>query len=150
MKTEDYLTEISRQEKQFDALYRHAGALFGLGDCAMWVMYFLASTDEVLSQQDLIGKMMFPKQTINSAVTALSDKGFIELNMIPGTRNRKSVSLTKTGRKMADRTVGRIFKAECRAVDAMGGKRMLQYIKLYREFFSCLKSEFVREGLCDE
>ena len=52
MKTEDYLTKISKQEKQFDALYRNAGAMFALPDCAMWVLYFLSSTEDELSQQD--------------------------------------------------------------------------------------------------
>jgi len=67
MKTEEYLMNIAKQEKQFDALYRNAGTLFGLPDCAMWILYFLSTSEDELSQQDLIEKMMFPKQTINSA-----------------------------------------------------------------------------------
>lgn len=65
--TEEYLTEIGTQEKQFDALYRGAASLFGLPDCSMWVLYYLVSAEGDISQQDLIEKMMFPKQTINSA-----------------------------------------------------------------------------------
>ena len=149
MKTEEYLMNIGRQEKQFDALYRNAGALFGLPDCAMWVLYFLSSSEQELSQQDLIEKMMFPKQTINSAVTGLSKKGIVELTMIPGTRNRKKITLTEEGKKLAESTVDRLFQAECRAVEQMGTERMTAYMELYQDFFTCLRQEFQKDGLID-
>ncbi len=69
MKTDEYLMHIPCQEKKFDALYRSIGAIWGLPDCAMWILYYLSLSEDGLSQQDLIEKMMFPKQTINSAVT---------------------------------------------------------------------------------
>ena len=147
MKTEDYLMNIGRQEKQFDALYRNAGALFGLPDCAMWVLYFLSSSEQELSQQDLIEKMMFPKQTINSSVTGLSKKGIVELTMIPGTRNRKKIALTEAGKVLAANTVDRLFHAECRAAEQMGAERMTAYMELYHDFFTCLQQEFQKDGL---
>ena len=149
MKTEEHLMNIGRQEKQFDALYRNAGALFGLPDCAMWVLYFLSSSEQELSQQDLIEKMMFPKQTINSAVTGLSKKGIVELTMIPGTRNRKKITLTEEGKELAEHTVDRLFQAECRAVEQMGAERMTAYMELYHDFFTCLQQEFQKDGLID-
>lgn len=149
MKTGEYLMSIGNQEKQFDALYRNVGTLFGLPDCAMWILYFLSSSEQELSQQDLIGKMMFPKQTINSAVTGLAKKGLVELCMIPGTRNRKKVMLTETGKALAENTVHRLFQAECRAVEQMGAERMTTFMELYRDFFTCLQQEFQKDGLID-
>ena len=149
MKTEEYLMNIARQEKQFDALYRNAGSLFGLPDCAMWILYFLSTSEDELSQQDLIEKMMFPKQTINSAVAGLAKRGLIELAMIPGTRNRKKITLTEAGNEMANNTVSRMYQAECRAVEQMGVERMTQDIELYRDFFSCLQKKFQKDGLID-
>ena len=150
MKTGDYLTEIGKQEKQFDALYRNAGALFGLPDCAMWVLYFLSSTEDELSQQDLIEKMMFPKQTVNSAVVTLAKKGLLELSSIPGTRNKKKLALTEAGKNLADNTVVRMRKAECSAVEEMGKDRMGLFAELYREFFDYLNTAFQKEGLAHE
>ncbi len=149
MKTEEYLMNIAGQEKQFDALYRNAGFLFGLPDCSMWVLYFLSVSDQELSQQDLIEKMMFPKQTINSAVTGLSKKGIVELTMIPGTRNKKKITLTDAGKELAENTVNRLFRAECRAAEQMGEERMTAYTELYHDFFRCLQQEFQKEGLID-
>ena len=149
MKTEEYLMNIAGQEKQFDALYRSAGALFGLPDCAMWILYFLSSSEQELSQQDLIEKMMFPKQTINTAVAGLAKKGLVELSMIPGTRNRKKITLTAEGKRLAKDTVDRMFQAECRAVEQMGTERMDAFMELYHDFFACLQQEFQKDGLID-
>ena len=55
----------------------------------MWALYYLQNAEEQLSQQDLIELMLFPKQTINSAVSALVKKGYVTLEMIPNTKNRK-------------------------------------------------------------
>ena len=147
--TETYecLMSIGAQEKMFDALYRSLGASFDLPDCAMWVLYYLSSSKSELSQQELVEKMMFPKQTINSAVTGLTKKGLVKLVVISGTRNKKRIVLTDDGRELADKTVARLFKAECRAVEQMGPQRMAAFMELYHEFFLCLQEEFRKDGL---
>ncbi|MDY3212501.1 MarR family winged helix-turn-helix transcriptional regulator [Pyramidobacter sp.] len=147
--TKDYLTRIAMQEKQFDALYRETSTKFDLPDCAMWVLYFLVSSDGPITQQDLIEKMMFPKQTINSAVMKLSKEGLVQLQIIPGTRNRTTIFLTDTGAKLAQATVERMRHAELRAVEAMGAERMEQFVSLHNSFYSHLQRAFQDEGLTD-
>lgn len=147
MSTKECLATIAGQEKQYDALYRNAGAVFGFSDCAMWVLYYLKITEEEISQQDLIEKMMFPKQTINSAVSVLAGKDLVELSMIPGTRNKKKITLTTEGAEIARNTVGKMYQAECRAVEQMGAERMKQFMELYRDFYDHLYTEFVKEGI---
>ncbi|MBR5427344.1 MAG: MarR family transcriptional regulator [Clostridia bacterium] len=150
MKNKEYLSQLATQEKQYAALYRAVGGKFGLPDCTMWALYYLVSSDEPLTQQDLIEKMMFPKQTINSAIMNLVKSGDVELQIVPGTRNRKTILLTEAGTKLANDTVKRMYEAELRAVEAMGTEKMEQFNNLYSEFFSALQSEFAKEGLADE
>ena len=145
-----YLARTAAQEKQFDALYRQAGAAFALPDCAMWVLYYLSSAAEGLTQQDLIETMLFPKQTINSAVMKLAKQGLLELLLVPGTRNRKTIRLTEAGTALAERTVDRMYRAELRAAEAMGEARMRQFGELYAAFYTALRDEFRKEGLSDE
>ena len=150
MAKKEYLSQIAAQEKQYAALYRAVGSKFGLSDCTMWTLYYLVSSEEPLTQQDLIEKMMFPKQTINSAIMNLVKSGHVELQIVSGARNRKTILLTEAGRKLADDTVKRMYQAELRAVEDMGEKRMERFRELYAEFFSALQSEFAKEGLVDE
>ena len=142
-----YLSEISSQEKRFAALYRQAAAGFDLSECAMWVLYFLITADEPLTQQDLIERMQFPKQTINSAVSGLAQKGSVELQMIPGTRNRKNILLTSSGAELAGGTVRRMRAAEECAAKKLGAEKMARYIALHEEFLGALREEFGKEGI---
>ncbi len=144
------LAEIAKQEKQFHALYRNVGATFGLPDCAMWVLYYLAISKEVITQQKLTELMMFPKQTINSAVTNLANKEYVELQVIAGTRNKKKIVLTPSGTKLSQRTVSRMYDAECRAASTLGAEKMSEFLKLYSMFYESLNNEFRKEGLVDE
>ena len=142
-----YLSQIVAQKKQFDALYREAGIRFGMSDCTMWVLYFLISSDELITQQDLIEKMLFPKQTINSAVVKLEKEGYVNLHTIPTAGNRKIIMLTQKGRDLTNETVRRLLRAELLAVNNMGSERIYKFIKLYTELFEALKEEFEKEEL---
>ena len=144
------LAEIAKQEKQFHALYRNVGAAFGLPDCAMWVLYYLTVSKEDITQQKLTELMMFPKQTINSAVNNLVDKKYVELRVIAGTRNKKKITLTPSGSKLAQQTVSRMYDAECRAASALGVVKMLEFLELYSMFYESLSDEFRKEGLINE
>ena len=145
MENKEYLAVLAGCEKKYDSLYRGAAAAFGLSDCSMWVLYYLQSAEELLSQQDLIGLMLFPKQTINSAVSGLAKKGYVTLEMIPNTKNRKRILLTDSGRAFAKKTVLRMIQAEERAVSEMSD--IERFVALYAEFFAYLHDEFEREGL---
>ena len=147
---EKALIEVSKQEKQFDALYRNVTNSFGFPDCTMWVLYFIASAREDITQQKLIDMMMFPKQTINSAVKGLVQKGYVALEVIPGTRNKKKIILTKDGVKAVEDTVLRLRKAELAAVKKFGEEKMANYIELYTEFYNVMKEEFEKAGILDE
>ena len=102
-----------------------------------------------LISEELQELMMFPKQTINSAVTGLVKRGYIELEMIPGTRNRKKIILTKSGKAFAEGNVGKMIAAETRAISDMGEKKMKQYIRLHDEYFALLEEKFEKEGLIE-
>ena len=149
-KTRQYILDMSMQENRFGALYRYLAASFGISACGMWVLYYLFIAEDDISQQELMQLMMFPKQTINSAVTGLVKKGYVELEMIPGTRNRKKIILTKAGRSFAKDTVCRLQSAESRALGQMGDKKMKQYIALHDEYLALLTEEFSEEGLISD
>ena len=104
-------------------------------------------SDEPLSQQDLIEKMMFPKQTINSAVKNMAKAGLVELEMIPGTRNKKKILLTQNGEDVVNRSVRRMRNAEEMAVKELGKRKMQQYTKLYEEFYDALERNFKEDDI---
>ena len=80
----------------------------------------------------------------------LAKDGFLELRIIPGMRNRKTIQLTDAGKNLANNTVVRLLNAELRAVEAMGDNRMEQFISLYTELSNAMREEFAGEGLFDK
>ena len=146
-KAKDYLSAMNAQEKRFGALYRQAALTFGLSECAMWVLYFIISADEPLTQQELTERIMFPKQTINSAVSNLAQKGFLELQVMPEMRSRKQIVLTPEGEELARSTVKKMRMAEERAVKTLGQEKMEQYIALHDEFLAQLQMRFEKKGI---
>jgi DNA-binding MarR family transcriptional regulator len=146
-KAKDYLSAMNAQEKRFGALYRQAAATFGLSECAMWVLYFLISSDEPLTQQELTERMMFPKQTINSAVMSLAQKDYLELRTVPEKRSTKQVVLSPEGEELALNTVKKMRTAEERAVKALGQEKIEQFIALHDEFLEQICTELERMNI---
>ena len=91
----------------------------------MWVLYFLVCADKPLTQQELTEQMMFPKQTINSAVANLAQKGYLELRTIPEMRSSKHLVLSPEGEVLARATVKKMRTAELERIHADPSK----YIK---------------------
>lgn len=144
---ESCLEQLAIQEKKFSALYKEAVALFNIPDCSMWILYYLIISDKDITQQDLIKKILFPKQTINSAVNSLMKKELLNLEVIPNTKNKKKLVLTDRGLKLAQNTVLKLREAECRAIENMGKEKMLKFMELYGEFYNELQKEFKKEGI---
>lgn len=134
----------------FSSLYRSVSTSCGLSDCQFWALYYMISTEEPITQQDLVNLMLFPKQTINSAVAGLVHNGYVILEMIPGTRNKKKLILTPSGKKLTGETVFRLRQAEIQAVRSMTHGKMETYLSLQDELLSLLGKEFETAGLVDD
>ena len=62
------------------------------------ILYFASDEETVLTQQEICNAFFLPKQTVNTAIAGLAQKGLVELELIPGTRNKKRILLTYAGR----------------------------------------------------
>ena len=143
------LKRMGREDSRYDALYRRVYAAFGLAPCATWVLYFLLASEDGLTQHEIADMMMFPKQTVNSAVARLAKDGMVEFFAAEGSRKEKRIRLTATGRDYADQTVNRLLQAEIRATQKFGEKKMDALSDLRAEYLNLLKSEFERDFLGD-
>lgn len=136
-KEKNYLIALGTQEKQFDALYRKAALTYGLSDCSMWVLYFLSLHGD-MTQQEMTGLMMFPKQTINSAIGSLQKKGYVALTAVKESYGRKRVCMTDEGKAFAEKTIVRMMDAEAKALKAFGYEKTKQFIAMYKEFYEAM------------
>lgn len=138
---EKWIVRRNQLKFSYEALYRDVAAFFGISPTTAWVLYTLMDADGELAQQDLGEKWNFPKQTVNSCIQNLCKDGYLTLSVIPGTRNRKLIHLTKQGRELVDKTTRLLAQAEERAAAHLTEAELTQYLSLSAKFYNALVEE---------
>lgn len=140
-KIQEQLQLLNRLYKWSDRIYSGIASHFGMNDTAFWVLYAISHTDEPLTQNDLCNDWFYPVQTINSAVSNLLKKGLIELEIIPGTRNRKKLILTQAGREIAKEVIGKVDEIESNAFLMFSEEEREIYLSLFQRHLENLTKE---------
>lgn len=135
------LQDLNRLYKESDHLYSSLASHFGLSETTFWVLYAISHSEEPLTQNDLCNDYFFPVQTINSAIGSLLKKEIIELEFIPGTRNRKKIILTEKGKQIANETINKVDEIEKNAFLMFTEKEREIYLDLFKRHIESLKKE---------
>ena len=122
----------------------YSDALKGLSvsDSEFWIWYMFIALDDEYSQQDICNIWSLPKQTVNTIITHMRLKKYMYLEKVPGTRNRKVVRLTETGRAYGESIVLPILHAEERAVEKFSSEEFEQIMSSFKKYIEVLKEEF--------
>ena len=135
------INTINQKINELSALYRTAAAKSGISDGEISIWSALLCSGEEYSQQDLAEMLFLPKQTVNSIISNLAKKGFVFLEHVAGTRNRKVVRLTKEGQEYGQNQVMWIFQAEEAAMEETDGQEVQAYISMLEKYIHRLKNE---------
>ena len=135
------LQVLNRLYKESDHIYSRLASKLGMTDTTFWVLYAIAHSGEPLAQNDLCGDFFFPVQTIHSAINNLRSDGLVELQVIPGTRNRKAILLTEKGKDFVANTISKADEVEKNAFLCFNEEEREQYLSLFRRHIEYLKAE---------
>ncbi len=135
------LEMLNLEIQDFIGIYRSAVGRFGMSENEFWVWYALIALDGGYSQQDICGMLSLSKQTVNTIVTNMVRKGFAFLTVIPGTRNRKKISLTEAGKRYGEGVVRPLFNAERRAMEKLPEEERTVCAAIFRKYICFLKEE---------
>lgn len=108
MEIQEIMNQIDEQRKEQNAVYHNVAVKYGMSDTVMMILYFASDEETVLTQQEICNACFLPKQTVNTAIAGLAQKGLVELELIPGTRNKKRILLTDAGRELEKNTTDRL------------------------------------------
>ena len=136
-----FMKQIEQLRKEQDAIYHNVAARCGLSDSAMWVLYMVSEPDAVYTQQELCREYFYPKQTINTTIAHLVKNGYVNLEVIPGTRNQKKILLTETGKALAAITTDLLREAENCAYGRLSGEELAAYWKMTEKLTTALREE---------
>lgn len=139
MTIQQQLQVLNRLYKESDHIYSNLASRLGMANSTFWILYAISHSEEPLTQNDLCNDYFFPVQTINSTVTNLLKKGFIRLEFIPGTRNRKKIILTDKGKEYVDKTINKADEIEKNAFLMFNEEERDIYISLFKRHIDYLK-----------
>lgn len=137
----EHLNSINQQFKEITGIYRNAISQSGISENEFWIWYALIIMENECSQQDICAAWSLSKQTVNTIITNLTKKGFVFLEVIPGTRNRKLIHLTDEGRKYGESIVLPIYQAEQAAFDQLTQQDRTACTFALRKYIEFLKKE---------
>lgn len=136
---------LNQQEKELTAIYRNAALKYGISDSELWVWYALLVFGGEYSQQNICDIWSLPKQTVNSVIANLTKKGYVFLETVPGTRNRKIIRLSEAGKAFGENKVLHIYEAETRAIEKMTEEELKTFIALMGKYITLLREEINME-----
>lgn len=132
---------INQKIKELNSLYHLAAMKSDIPDGEIAIWSALLCSEEEYSQQDLSDLLFLSKQTVNSIISNLVKKGFVILEHVAGTRNRKVVRLTEAGMAYGQSRVMWIFKAEQRAMEETDVQEVQACISMLEKYIFRLKKE---------
>lgn len=102
------------------------------------ILYLLYSYGEAITQSDIISISGMSKQTINSAVTKMENKGWLTRAERSG--QKRSLNLIETGRKILDEVIGPFQELEETIFDDWTDEERRQFLDLNIRYRDALKS----------
>lgn len=132
---------LNRLYKESEHVYSRLASKLGMTDTAFWVLYAITHAEGPMTQNDLCGGFFFPVQTIHSAISNLRRDGLLELQVIPGTKNRKAIILTEKGKAFAAATISKADEIGKNALLCFSAEERKLYLSLFKRHIEYLKSE---------
>ena len=138
----EQLKTINHQIKELSGVYRSILSRTGTSENEFWIWYTLLIMEGEYSQQDICDEWTLSKQTVNTIITNMVKKGYVELEVIPGTRNKKKIHVTEEGQKFGKQIILPIAEAEQKALEKIPMRERLACTSAFSKYISFLKKEF--------
>ncbi len=137
----EQLEIINQKIKELISVYRIAVGRSGISDNEFWIWYALINMEGEFAQQDICGLWSLSKQTVNTIIANMMRKGYVELESIPGSRNRKRITLTEEGRAYGEGIVMPVLMGEQRTLERIPKEELELCSHVLSKYISILKEE---------
>lgn len=141
----EYLNRFNDIYKRQDDLYRKTSRGCGISDCAQMVIYFLRLNGDGLTQAEISSRMIQPRQSVNSAISVLKEKGLVRMENDSLNHKIKRIFMTEEGQKIAIYGADRIIRAEEKSFEAMTAEERRMFLSLYQRYVDGISKELGNE-----
>lgn len=130
--------------RQTHSIYYSAAAKLQLSDSIYDILYCVKALGEGCLQKDISEKASLNKQTVNSGIRQLEQKGYISL--VAGRGREKHIYLTDNGKVLMEEKMDLVFSLEQEAWDELSDDEQNSLLRSLDKWSSTLKRNFERIG----
>jgi len=141
---DERISLYNQQYKERDFLYHDIAQKANISEAAFWILYIICGTKNTYSQSDICREWLYPKQTVNSAITKMCKDGLLNLVPDKNVGNRKVLCLTSTGREFCDHWILPVMEADKVSFSSMTEEEQELYLKLTQKQLDYFKEQIVR------
>ncbi len=120
-----------------DALYHKISLTFGLTDSAVNILYIIYFEGGTVKLADVVRYSGLQKQTVNSSLRKLEEKGLLTLGNYDG--KSKVVTLTEKGKALSEKTVRHLIKWEDKALSTFTNEELKLFLSLMEKYLNSMK-----------
>ena len=145
MKNRNNKRTACANRKPFQPLHKFISSLaekFGISDTTLDILCGIEQLGRPCTQKELCEIWYLSKQTVNSCIKQLSEKGFIETKSSSNDFREKLLFLTPKGKELCARSAKLIYSAECAAFAKLSYEERRQLIVLTKKHVDSLENEF--------
>lgn len=132
---------ICKSMNEFDIEYHKLANLYNLSDSSFWILYDLYENEDGCTQKEFYTEWSLNKQTINSSVKYLINKGYVALECLDDNKKSKKLRLTEKGREMSKNTVGKVMELEEKAFGNIDENEMNMVINFFEKQLESFKNQ---------
>lgn len=144
------LSAFNRMHKKMNVIYHNYAKSVDLPDASFWLMYSVYEHGNPCTQKDLCEAWFYAPQTVNSALKVLEKKGFITLELIPGSRKVKQILFTEAGEELVAQIIVPLVKAEERSFERLDEEERNQLLTITQKHIGLLEEEINRIEMSSE
>ncbi len=141
---------LNQQIKELAGIYRDAMVCAGRSENEFWIWYALIVMGGDHAQQDICGMWSLTKQTVHNIVTRMVNDGYVTLETVPGTRNRKLIRLTEAGKAYGEKLVQPIYDCEQKAFHRLPLEERMACMCALQRYIDYFKDELNRQEAVNE
>jgi len=139
LKQNETLAEFDRLERQIDELYYELAAAQGLSESAYAIFQALLVLGDGCTQTDIYKYSWLNKQTVNSSVKRLKEKGFIAFRAGNGREQR--IFLTEDGENLVAEKILPYERAENEVFDEMTKEEQREILRLTNKYLTSFRDK---------
>lgn len=128
----DALQKFNCLYKELDDTYHKLALRAGLSDSAFCVLYAVATLGDGCLQKDISEYFSLSRQTINTSIKNLQEKGYLTLVRIQG--RDKHIHLTPAGQQFVSEKIIPVIEMENAAFDEMLPKEREEFLTLTEKY----------------